>query len=98
MKQAKIRKQATIKVSDICFGDPDQSQPLGISYTRFSELDQSGGDSVRRQVHGTVIWCERNGVHLDTTLSIRDLGVSGFKGKHRDDKHNLGKFLKAVRE
>jgi DNA invertase Pin-like site-specific DNA recombinase len=75
-----------------------QISPIGISYILFSDLSQEHGNSVRRQSTGPEAWCQRNGVRFDTSLSIRDLGVSAFKGKHRDDKHNLGKFLKLVED
>jgi DNA invertase Pin-like site-specific DNA recombinase len=70
---------------------------VGISYVRFSHPDQAKGDSLRRQTEATAAWCQRNGVTLDTSLTLRDLGVSAFKGRHRsDDKHHLAQFLKLV--
>jgi DNA invertase Pin-like site-specific DNA recombinase len=69
--------------------------PLAYSYIRFSTPDQLKGDSLRRQTEATAAWCERHGVALDTRTTLRDLGVSAFKGKHRkDDKHALAGFLK----
>jgi DNA invertase Pin-like site-specific DNA recombinase len=70
----------------------------GYSYLRFSTAEQQEGDSLRRQTEGTAAWCAKNGVRLDAGLSLRDLGVSAFRGKHRDnpDKHALALFLKAV--
>ncbi|MEB0161137.1 recombinase family protein, partial [Pseudomonas sp. AH2 (2023)] len=47
---------------------------VAISYLRFSTAEQRKGDSLRRQVEATDRWCERNGVRLDESLSIRDLG------------------------
>jgi DNA invertase Pin-like site-specific DNA recombinase len=82
--------------------DPQQVEPipepeeLAYSYVRFSHPDQAKGDSLRRQTAKTAEWCQRNGIQLDTSLSLRDLGVSAFKGRHRDDKHDLGQFLKLV--
>jgi DNA invertase Pin-like site-specific DNA recombinase len=71
------------------------TKPIGYSYVRFSTPEQLEGDSLRRQTQSANEWCEHNGVHLDTSLSLRDLGVSAFKGKHRtDDKHALAQFLK----
>src|SRR5262245_42023618 len=68
------------------------------SYVRFSSAEQEKGDSHRRQTDGSAeAFCQRHGLHLDTTLSLRDLGVSAFKGAHRSDKHDLGKFLELVR-
>jgi DNA invertase Pin-like site-specific DNA recombinase len=71
--------------------------PVAYSYVRFSHPDQAKGDSLRRQTEASAAWCERNGVRLDACLSLRDLGVSAFKGAHRTgDKHDLAQFLRAV--
>jgi DNA invertase Pin-like site-specific DNA recombinase len=71
--------------------------PTGYSYIRFSSPEQAEGDSLIRQTEKSVAWCERNGVVLDKTLTLRDLGVSAFRGKHRtDDKNALSQFLTAV--
>jgi DNA invertase Pin-like site-specific DNA recombinase len=71
-------------------------KPIGYSYIRFSSPEQAGGDSLRRQTQDTEAWCRRNGIELDTTLNLRDEGVSAFRGSHRDDKYALGQFLKQV--
>jgi DNA invertase Pin-like site-specific DNA recombinase len=72
--------------------------PVAYSYVRFSKPEQADGDSLRRQTDGRVEdFCRRHGLTLDTTVSLRDLGVSAFRGKHRSDKHDLGKFLELVR-
>jgi DNA invertase Pin-like site-specific DNA recombinase len=70
--------------------------PTAYSYVRFSSPEQSEGDSLRRQTQKSVQWCADHGFHLDTSLSLRDLGVSAFKGRQRSDKHDLGQFLKLV--
>ncbi len=72
----------------------NQTPPVAYSYIRFSSPQQAAGDSLRRQTANTAAWCERNGIQLDTSLSLRDLGVSAYRGKHRDDKFALGQFLK----
>src|SRR5712691_3139965 len=74
------------------------SNTRAYSYVRFSTPEQLKGDSLRRQVDGTAAWCERNGIPLDTSLTLRDLGVSAFRGAHRDDKHCLAQFLRAVNQ
>jgi DNA invertase Pin-like site-specific DNA recombinase len=71
---------------------------LAFSYVRFSTPEQIRGDSLRRQTQATAEWCARNGVRLDTSLTLRDLGKSAFKGAHRSDKAALGAFLKLVEE
>ncbi len=68
--------------------------PVAYSYIRFSSPEQAKGDSLRRQTAKTAEWCERHGVQLDASLSLRDLGVSAYRGRHRDDKFALGQFLK----
>ncbi|CAN5408262.1 recombinase family protein [soil metagenome] len=69
---------------------------LAYSYIRFSTNSQGFGDSLRRQVEGTERLCAEKGYVLDTLLSLRDLGVSGFRGKNAK-KGALSTFLKAVR-
>jgi len=62
--------------------------PVAYSYTRFSTPEQMKGDSLRRQSEASEEWCHRNGVALDTTTTLQDLGKSAFaKGKRgaRDD-------------
>src|SRR5262245_29447078 len=74
------------------------SVAVAYSYIRFSYSGQAGGDSLRRQTDGSAErFCEKHGLRLDATLTLRDLGVSAFKGKQRSDKHDLGKFLDLVR-
>jgi DNA invertase Pin-like site-specific DNA recombinase len=77
-----------------------ETQPaLAYSYARFSYTGQAAGDSLRRQTDGRAErFCERHGLTLDTSLSLRDLGVSAFRGKQRSDKHDLGKFLELARQ
>src|SRR3954463_6438548 len=69
--------------------------PVAYSYVRFSTPDQAKGDSLRRQTEAAAAWCERNGVRLDTSLTLPDLGTSAFRGRHhRDDRHALGAFIR----
>src|SRR5262249_54730099 len=66
------------------------------SYIRFSDRRQMAGDSLRRQLKLTEVYCEREGLFLDESLNLRDLGVSGFRGKNADTGA-LAVFLDAVR-
>jgi hypothetical protein len=50
---------------------------LGFSYIRFSSRHQAKGSSLQRQTEGTMAWCQRNGVTLDTSLVLHDIAVSG---------------------
>jgi DNA invertase Pin-like site-specific DNA recombinase len=76
---------------------PPSRQPHAYSYIRFSDPSQQKGDSLRRQTE-TEEWCHRHGIPLDTSLSLRDLGVSAFRGKHRSDKAALGGFLRLIEQ
>jgi DNA invertase Pin-like site-specific DNA recombinase len=71
---------------------------LAFSYIRFSHPDQAKGDSLRRQTELRDAWLARNGVTLDTSLTLEDKGISGFSGDHRHnpDRHALAAFLAAV--
>ena len=69
--------------------------PKAYSYIRFSTPDQERGDSLRRQTELSKAYAERHELELDTTLSLRDLGISAFNGAHRG-KGKLGEFLKLV--
>jgi DNA invertase Pin-like site-specific DNA recombinase len=76
----------------------DSRKPVAYSYIRYSHPDQAKGDSLHRQMEATAEWCSRNGVDLDINLSLRDEGVSAFRGKHRrSDRHALARFLDEVR-
>ena len=70
------------------------------SYVRFSSKRQELGDSVRRQVAKGEAWLKRHPEHtLNTTLRLRDLGVSAFRGKNLDpSKGDLGKFIALAQE
>ncbi|MCZ7932344.1 recombinase family protein [Agrobacterium leguminum] len=70
---------------------------VAYSYMRFSTPDQIDGDSLRRQSSKTTNWCERKGVHLDTTLSFEDLGRSAFTGSHFNEGA-LGVFFALVND
>jgi DNA invertase Pin-like site-specific DNA recombinase len=72
---------------------------LAYSYIRFSTPEQAKGDSLRRQTELLDRWLAETGVKLDTTLTLRDEGVSGYTGEHREnpDRHGLACFLEAIR-
>jgi DNA invertase Pin-like site-specific DNA recombinase len=52
------------------------------SYIRFSTPEQAAGDSLRRQTELAEEYCARHGLTLDTSLTLQDLGVSGFRGRN----------------
>lgn len=66
------------------------------SYVRFSHPDQAKGDSLRRQTERAEEYCRRRGWSLDEKLSIRDLGVSAFRGANAA-VGNFRKFLEGVK-
>lgn len=68
--------------------------PIAYSYTRFSTPEQAEGDSARRQIELAEVYAVEHGLELDTTLRLRDEGVSGFRGANVR-KGALGQFLKA---
>jgi DNA invertase Pin-like site-specific DNA recombinase len=67
------------------------------SYVRFSSAQQEGNDSVRRQVDKTRDWCSKNGISLDESTTLEDLGVSAFTGKNLKPESGLGGFLEGVK-
>jgi DNA invertase Pin-like site-specific DNA recombinase len=67
------------------------------SYIRFSREHQSEGDSLRRQLEGTRLYCQRKGLALNESLNLRDLGVSAFHGRNAESGA-LGRFLQAVKD
>jgi DNA invertase Pin-like site-specific DNA recombinase len=71
------------------------TMPRAYSYIRFSKKEQGNGDSLRRQLAGSQAYCEKRGLQLDDSLSLRDLGVSAFNGKNAEFGA-LAKFLEAV--
>jgi DNA invertase Pin-like site-specific DNA recombinase len=69
---------------------------IAYSYVRFSRYEQVRGDSLRRQVQLTEDYCRRKGLVLDTSLTLRDLGVSAYRGANAATGALSG-FLDAVR-
>jgi DNA invertase Pin-like site-specific DNA recombinase len=82
--------------------------PKVYSYTRFSTPEQAQGDSFRRQAEAAARWIARKNaervadgfapVTLDETLSLRDLGVSAFRGANTAEDSGLGGFLFACEQ
>lgn len=65
------------------------------SYLRFSNPEQSKGDSVRRQTEAAEAFALSHGLELDYSLRFEDRGVSGFSGANIR-QGALGQFLRAV--
>jgi DNA invertase Pin-like site-specific DNA recombinase len=68
------------------------------SYIRFSRPEQMKGNSLQRQLKKSEAYCTENNLTLDTTLNLKDLGVSAFRGKHLDEHAALGGFIKAIED
>ncbi len=69
------------------------AQPTAYSYLRFSDPSQAHGDSRHRQTTAAAKYAADNGLVLDD--SMRDEGVSAFRGRHREEGA-LGAFLAKV--
>lgn len=70
--------------------------PVAYSYIRFSTPDQLKGDSLRRQLELSERYAKEHGLELDTSLRLKDLGLSAFN-KANLEKGALGVFLEAVK-
>lgn len=68
---------------------------IAYSYLRMSSAAQIKGDSLRRQLERSRTYAQKHGLQLDE--SLRDLGVSAFRGKNHQEGA-LGRFLELVRD
>jgi DNA invertase Pin-like site-specific DNA recombinase len=71
--------------------------PRVYSYMRFSDPRQAAGTSATRQLAYAANWARDNGIPLDTTLTLRDEGLSAYHQAHVK-RGALGTFLRAVEE
>lgn len=65
-----------------------------ISYIRFSTGKQAKGSSHERQTAMLARWIDENDQYTLSSESFKDLGISGFSGKHL--KSGFGKLLAAI--
>lgn len=77
--------------------DKNSQMPKAYSYIRFSSIKQQKGDSVARQTKLSENYASKNGLELDTTLNLRDLGISAYDRSNLK-KGALGQFLRLVEE
>lgn len=70
---------------------------VAYSYVRFSSPEQSKGDSLNRQTARAQEYALQHGLILDTSVNLRDLGVSAYRGKNATEGA-LGAFLQAIKE
>lgn len=73
------------------------SKGLVYSYLRFSDPRQSTGGSTDRQIAYAERWAADNGLQLDSSLSLRDEGLSAYHQQHIKSGA-LGVFLRAVED
>lgn len=71
--------------------------PVAYSYIRFSTSEQKKGDSLRRQGELSEQYAKENGLTLDTSLHLHDLGMSAFD-RSNIERGALGGFLKAIEQ
>jgi DNA invertase Pin-like site-specific DNA recombinase len=67
-----------------------------ISYIRFSSAQQGKGSSTARQQEMIGAWLRQNPDFELSNLSVKDLGVSAFTGKHLEK--GLGVILEAIEQ
>ncbi|WP_159912989.1 recombinase family protein [Pantoea sp. 18069] len=70
---------------------------LVYSYLRFSDPRQSVGSSTDRQIAYAAKWAAEHGLDLDTSLTLRDEGLSAYHQQHIKTGA-LGLFLRAVED
>jgi DNA invertase Pin-like site-specific DNA recombinase len=73
------------------------SYPRCYSYIRFSTPEQLKGNSLLRQLELSKKYADENGLYLDESLTLKDLGLSAFSGEHRK-RGELGIFLNMVKK
>ncbi|ACM19084.1 resolvase-like serine recombinase [Geotalea daltonii FRC-32] len=74
----------------------DYNTPRCYSYIRFSTLEQLKGYSLARQMEKSRLYAQEKGLVLDESLTLKDLGLSAFSGKHRT-RGALGEFLELAK-
>ncbi len=73
-----------------------ENKPRAFSYVRFSSIKQAKGDSLRRQTEAVDRYVKANNLVLDTSLSMKDEGISAFSGANIKEGA-LGVFLALVK-
>jgi DNA invertase Pin-like site-specific DNA recombinase len=74
---------------------PTAPRRLGVSYSRFSNLGQAGGDSTARQDRDYRRFCERHNLTPGKEV-YADRGLSGYKDEHRK-RGRLGVLIEAAK-
>lgn len=74
------------------------TRPLVISYIRFSTAKQAGGTSLARQTLLARNWCARRGWTLNESLTLHDLGISGFDQDEGTASARISRYETGVHE
>jgi len=72
------------------------TKPKCYSYIRFSTPEQLKGNSLERQIALSKRYAEENGLVLDESLKLRDLGLSAYSGANTAEGA-LGRFLELIK-
>ena len=67
------------------------------SYLRFSDPKQASGSSADRQLAYAASWAAKQGMGLDSTLTLKDEGLSAYHQRHVT-QGALGVFLRAIED
>lgn len=62
--------------------------PTAFSYVRFSSKEQIQGDSIRRQLEATKLYCESKNLTL-SDKSFKDFGISAYKNVNRPSLEDM---------
>ena len=71
------------------------SNPICISYIRFSTPDQIKGNSLKRQMQSSQEYAEKHGLVIEERFSYKDLGLSAYHSDHKK-KGALGQLLELL--
>ena len=76
--------------------DQNINKPRCYSYIRFSTPEQLKGNSLSRQLDLSREYAKENGLYLDESMTMQDLGLSAYSGEHIK-RGALGVFLNMVK-
>jgi DNA invertase Pin-like site-specific DNA recombinase len=76
--------------------DPNINKPRCYSYIRFSTPEQLKGNSLSRQLDLSREYAKENGLYIDESMTMQDLGLSAYSGEHIK-RGALGVFLNMVK-
>ncbi|WP_051390798.1 recombinase family protein [Paraburkholderia mimosarum] len=86
-------KRARLKAAEAAPSRP----PRAYTYARYSSPQQGGGSSIARQDAYAERWAKENGLTLDRSLRMADLGKSAFSGEHLKPGSALAAFMLQIK-